>query len=378
MRGQCDGPNADVQSLFNKVAAAYRSFKSASWTMVTVATDLASHKTDTVTTRLNISKPNRIAADVSSKKRSIRIVADGKSTYICSSGDQKKYLKAPDNGLSDAVSALSSTGGSGIGLIAIFLTDPKAETKIAQDNAKLVKRLPDSTADGEKCDVVNVQAMTGKQLLSYVFAFGKSDHFLRRVTISDPNHPGTQMITETYSSIKINPSLNASLFHFTPDKGAVAVDPTVAPPAYDTRVKVGAVPIPITGSDLSGKPVSLTQYKGKVLLLDFWATWCGPCLRELPNVIQSYGKYHAQGFDVVGITLDQANAKQKVQDFVTTNRMPWRQIYDGKYWSAANATAYGLSSIPFTLLIGRDGKVAAVGARGTSLGVAIEAALKRK
>jgi peroxiredoxin len=185
------------------------------------------------------------------------------------------------------------------------------------------------------------------------------------------------MITETYSAIRVNPTVSAALFQFTPPKGATPFDPT-PPPAYDSRIKVGAAPIQITGSDLDGKPVSLAQYKGKVLLLDFWATWCGPCVQELPNVVAAYGKYHSKGFDVVGITLDQENAKQKVTNFVKSNHMPWRQIYDGKYWSCANATAYSIHAIPFTLLIGRDGKVAAIGARGPQLSPAIEAALSSK
>jgi thiol-disulfide isomerase/thioredoxin len=196
--------------------------------------------------------------------------------------------------------------------------------------------------------------------------------------VADPSRPNAPLLTETYSAVKINPAISPALFRFEPPKGAVAINPNDPPPPYDARIKLGAAPIPLTGVDLSGKPVSLAQYKGKVLLLDFWATWCGPCIHELPNVISAYGKYHAQGFDVVGITLDKQNDKVKVQEFVTKSQMPWRQIFDGKYWSSANATAYGVRAIPFALLIGRDGKVAAISPRGPDLGPAIEAALKRR
>ncbi|MEP6755174.1 MAG: TlpA disulfide reductase family protein, partial [Chthonomonadales bacterium] len=156
--------------------------------------------------------------------------------------------------------------------------------------------------------------------------------------------------------------------------------PNVAPkeaPMYDERLKPGAKPLPIKGKDLSGAPVTLAQFKGKVLLVDFWATWCGPCVAELPNVIAAYNKFHAKGFEVLGVSLDQENSLGKVKAFIKSHKMPWQQIYDGKYWQAANAVAYGVQSIPFTLLIGRDGKIAAVGARGGELAPAIAKALKQ-
>jgi peroxiredoxin len=126
--------------------------------------------------------------------------------------------------------------------------------------------------------------------------------------------------------------------------------------------------------DLEGKELTLSSHKGKVVLIDFWATWCGPCMQETPNVIAAYKSYHSKGFEIIGISFDKDEAALK--RVMKNKGMTWRQYFDGKGWSNKLGKKYGISSIPATFLIGKDGKIIAKNLHGKALGEAIAKALK--
>ena len=239
------------------------------------------------------------------------------------------------------------------------------------------------TLDGVPVDVVTVTPPVGPggQRVTLALSVGHDDHLLRQVaetiSMTQSGHARTVTHTETVTALSTSPTLTAADFVFTPPPGAKKAPAQAAePPMHDPRLVPGARPFPFTAKDLSGHPLTLAQYRGKVVLMDFWATWCGPCVGEMPNVIAAYKKYHAQGFDVLGISLDQDRGA--LTAFLKQNHMPWRQVFDGKYWQSAVPRRYGVMAIPFGLLIGRDGRIAAVEVRGPALAPAIEAALAKK
>jgi thiol-disulfide isomerase/thioredoxin len=138
--------------------------------------------------------------------------------------------------------------------------------------------------------------------------------------------------------------------------------------------KVQAVEMKFTAVD--GREVDLAQLRGKVVLIDFWATWCGPCKEELPNVLAAYRKYHAQGFEVVAVSLDGEKDRQKLVDYCREHELPWPQHFDGQGWKNEFATRFGIRAIPAMFLLDQEGKVVATDARGKKLEQEVKRLLK--
>ena len=131
-----------------------------------------------------------------------------------------------------------------------------------------------------------------------------------------------------------------------------------------------------SATDLDGNPISLEQYRGKVVLLDFWAVWCGPCIAEMPTVKKVYDTYKDEGFDIIGISLD--TDENRLRDYLKENEIPWRQVFSGKGWDSPVSRQYNIRAIPAPWLIDKEGKLISHRARGEALERLVVDALKEK
>ncbi|HJN18950.1 MAG TPA: TlpA disulfide reductase family protein [Armatimonadota bacterium] len=179
-------------------------------------------------------------------------------------------------------------------------------------------------------------------------------------------------------------------FHFNGETyvletfGARGDAPTVT--VSETKVETkpyilkGEVAPDFTQPTLDGGDFTLSAHRGKVILLDFWATWCGPCLEELPNVVSMWEKLEGDDFMIVGISFDRDDDKGKATDkvakFAPENGMTWTHIVEGKYWDSDVGDIYQVSGIPQTVLVGEDGTILEVGLRGDRLRKACKTATR--
>ncbi|MEL6593886.1 MAG: TlpA disulfide reductase family protein, partial [Bacteroidota bacterium] len=139
----------------------------------------------------------------------------------------------------------------------------------------------------------------------------------------------------------------------------------------DTQIKaekamaVGAIAPEIALPNPQGDTLRLSDLRGKVVLIDFWASWCGPCRRENPKVVRMYKAYQDQGFEILGVSLDAK--KTAWEQAIAKDGLEWLHVSDLRRWRSVAAQTYGVGSIPATVLVGRDGRIIARNLRGTLL-----------
>ena len=137
--------------------------------------------------------------------------------------------------------------------------------------------------------------------------------------------------------------------------------------------RIGTRAPTVAVNDLAGAPLRLDGFRGQYVLVDFWATWCAPCVVEIPRLQGAYAKYHAKGFEIVAVSLDEA--KSAVVDFAKARKLPWKQVHNATAGGDL-VEAFGVKSIPATFLLSPEGTIIRLELRGQSLEKALEALIK--
>ena len=133
------------------------------------------------------------------------------------------------------------------------------------------------------------------------------------------------------------------------------------------KTGIGKYAMEFTQNDTLGNPVKLSSFRGKYLLIDFWASWCGPCRKENPNVVKAYDKFKSKGFHILGVSLDQSNGKDRWIKAIHDDGLVWTHVSDLQYWKNAVAVQYGIQAIPQNLLLDPEGKIVAKNLNGEDL-----------
>jgi peroxiredoxin len=255
-------------------------------------------------------------------------------------------------------------------LLRSFMVDIEKQRKELEDKASILQQyknpLPsDSTYQVMQLDILDKQAKFQQNVLRYIDTTSNAVMALFSLGYTRDIEP-EKIETAIGGLTKRFPTNQAIATIVAQYKQLIAQNKSLP--------KIGGIAPDITMADTSGKAFSLSMLRGKYVLVDFWASWCGPCREENPNVVNAYQEFKNKNFTVLGVSLD----KQKAEwtKAVEEDHLTWYHISDLKYWSSAAVAPYGIEGIPYNVLLDPQGKIIAMNLRGNDLQIKLSELIK--
>lgn len=206
----------------------------------------------------------------------------------------------------------------------------------------------------------------------------KNENVYGRYLTENPNSTIALYVLNQYAGYDINAAKMEPIFARLSEKNKKST----AGISFSERLEIArktaisAMAMEFTQNDTLGNPISLSSFRGKYVLIDFWASWCGPCRAENPNIVKSFNEYKDKGFTVLGVSLDQPGKQQAWMDAIHKDNLTWTQLSDLKGWKNEVSTMYGIRAIPQNLLLDPLGKIIAKNIRGEELPKTLEKFIK--
>ena len=243
-------------------------------------------------------------------------------------------------------------------------------------NPSLDKAISSSQSKAEKAKEKEKQAAVEAQLDSIDEV--RKQKVYRTFLVETPNTPISPYVLQEYAGWDIDPRQIEPLYN------ALAPYEKQYPSMQEMKqsidmaklTQIGAPAMEFVQNDTLDKPVALSSFRGKYLLIDFWASWCGPCRAENPNVVKAFQKFQSKNFHILGVSLDRAGQKDKWMKAIHDDGLTWTQVSDLKFWNNTVAVQYGIRAIPQNLLLDPNGIIVGKNLRGEKLMSTLEGMLK--